>query len=173
MTVSTVAMSEFIHNRSTAFETTAYWRAAVPWLLAVIVVAAFGARFAPGPWYAALDKPEWTPPDASFGIAWTALYAAMVIVGARLSRAPRSRARTVALTLMAAQLLFNGLWSWLFFGLQWPMIAFVDISLLWLAVVALTIASASVDKPAAIVLVPYVLWLSFAVVLNGCIMMLN
>lgn len=166
-------MSEFISKRISAHEATAYWRAAAPWLLAVIAVAAFGAQFAPGPWYAALDKPEWTPPDASFGIAWTALYAAMVIVGARLSRAPRGRSRSVALTLMAAQLLLNGLWSWLFFGRHWPTIAFIDISLLWLCVVALTIASASVDRPAAIVLVPYVLWLSFALVLNGCIMLLN
>jgi benzodiazapine receptor len=86
---------------------------------------------------------------------------------------PPSRERRIAIALMAIQLVLNGLWSLLFFGLHSPGIAFVDIAALWIAIVATIVAFNAVRPAAAILMVPYVLWVSFAVVLNGSIWALN
>jgi len=95
-------------------------------------VAAVGALFTPGPWYEALAKPAWTPPGWVFAPVWTALYATIAVAGWVIWSA---RARIdLALILWGIQLALNGIWSWLFFGLENPAFAAVDIVLLLLDV---------------------------------------
>ena len=145
------------------------------WLAAVAVVAALGASFGPDSWYLQLRKPSFNPPAALFGPVWTALYLLMAIAAWLVAReSPAEPAlRRRALLLMSAQLLLNALWSPLFFSLHSPGWAFVDISALWVTVAATLIAFASVRPLAAWLLVPYLLWVSFALVLNGSIWLMN
>lgn len=145
----------------------------VLWPLAVFAAAFVGSQFMPGEWYAALNKPAWTPPGAAFAIVWPILYVLMAISAVRLARAQASPKRRTALVLMAVQLVFNGLWSWLFFGLELPGVALIDIALLWLTLVALIVTAASVDRIASYLLVPYLLWVTFATLLNGSIVLMN
>jgi translocator protein len=136
-------------------------------------VAVFGSFFTPDAWYDSLRKPSFNPPDWIFAPIWTLLYAMMAVAASLVASMPPSRERRIAIALMAIQLVLNGLWSLLFFGLHSPGIAFVDIAALWIAIVATIVAFNAVRPAAAILMVPYVLWVSFAVVLNGSIWALN
>lgn len=143
----------------------------VLFLLLAFAAAAVGGFFAPGPWYAALDKPVWTPPGWVFGPVWTALYLMIGIAGWLLWKAG-SPAR-FALALWGLQLGLNALWSPLFFGLEAPGAALVMIVLL-LAAIAATVAVARRTVPvAAWLLVPYLAWVAFATALNAAIWRLN
>ncbi len=125
-------------------------------------------------WYATLVKPSFNPPNWIFGPVWTILYALMGIALylVWLKGLKKSEGR-LALGAFALQLILNVKWSFLFFGLHWPLVAFVEIVLLWLAIV-LTIRTFSIiSKPAAWFLVPYLLWVSFAAALNFAIWYLN
>ncbi len=139
------------------------------WLLLCFAAAAAGALFPPGEWYAALAKPSWTPPGWLFGPVWTVLYVVMAVAAWRVWRAPDSPARSLALGLMLAQLLLNAAWSGLFFGLRSPALAFLDICALWALLVWLMFAFRRVDAAAGWMIVPYLAWVSFALVLNGAI----
>jgi benzodiazapine receptor len=121
-------------------------------------------------WYATLAKPAWTPPDWIFGPVWSALYLSMALAAWLVWRKGDA---LLPLTLFAVQLSFNAAWSWLFFGLHSPGIAFVDIVLLWLAIVATTIAFWRRSLVAGLLFVPYLVWVSFATVLNWAIWRLN
>jgi tryptophan-rich sensory protein len=134
-------------------------------------IAAVGALFTPGPWYEALAKPAWTPPGWVFAPVWTALYA-MIAVAGWLIWSARARIDS-ALLLWGVQLALNGIWSWLFFGLENPGLAAVDIVVLLLAIVATIRAFAPVSRPAAALLLPYALWVGFATALNIAIWRLN
>jgi tryptophan-rich sensory protein len=81
--------------------------------------------------------------------------------------------RSIALKLFVVQLIFNGLWSWLFFGLQRPDLALVDIILLWMAIFATIVAFRRVRRTAAWLLIPYAAWVTFAAALNTAIWYLN
>lgn len=145
------------------------------WLIAVSVVALIGANSPPDAWFEALRKPSFNPPGAVFGPVWTLLYLLMAIAAwlvVKQTSAPRQQRRT-AMGLMGLQLFLNALWSPLFFGLHSPGWAFVDICLLWLAIVVTIKAFAAIRPAAAWMLAPYVLWVSFALVLNGTIWMMN
>lgn len=140
-------------------------------------VAAIGAAFTgpnvPG-WYANLDKPSWTPPSWVFGPVWSVLYLLMGISAWQVwRRAGRLRAAIFPLTLFGVQLLLNAAWSGLFFRLRSPGAALVDIVLLWCAVLATVVAFWRRSAVAGGLLLPYLLWLSFAVVLNLAIWILN
>ena len=128
-----------------------------------------GAFFPPGEWYQSIAKPSWTPPGWLFGPVWTVLYALMAVAAWRVWRTAPAPARSLALGLMLAQLVLNAAWSPLFFGLRSPALAFVDICALWLALVWTMVAFRRVDAPAGWMLVPYLAWVSFALVLNGAI----
>ncbi|NNC65841.1 MAG: tryptophan-rich sensory protein [Gammaproteobacteria bacterium] len=133
--------------------------------------AAFGAQFMPGPWYAEIAKPAWTPPNWIFGPVWTALY---VMIAASAWLVWRAQLRvSVPLGLWLAQLALNTIWSWLFFGLERPDLAAVDIVVLLGTIVATAYAFAGVSRTAALLLLPYVLWVSFATALNIAIWRLN
>jgi tryptophan-rich sensory protein len=125
-------------------------------------------------WYQSLEKPSFNPPSWVFGPVWTALYTMMGISLSILWRArDRTTAATPALRLFTIQLLMNLAWSFLFFRWQNPRAAFVEILVLN-AVILLTILAAwRVSKTAALLLVPYLLWSTFAAVLNGAIWQMN
>ncbi len=126
---------------------------------------ALAARFEPGAWYAALEKPPGTPPDRMFPIVWTLLYAAMGVAAWRVWRVVGASA--AAHGPFAVQLALNGAWSALFFGLHRPGLALAEIALLWLAIAVTLRRFADVDGVAAWLLAPYLLWVSFAAYLNA------
>lgn len=135
--------------------------------------ATFGAIFAPGEWYAQLRKPSWNPPSWLFGPVWTALYTMMAISAWLVWRRGGFAANARPLGLFAVQLVFNALWSWLFFGLKNPALALIDIVLLWVAIAATLAAFYRVHRVAGWLLVPYLAWVSFATVLNATLWLLN
>lgn len=125
-------------------------------------------------WYPQLEKPGFSPPSWVFGPVWTTLYAMMGIADHLVasSGAPERQVRQARRTHFV-QLALNGLWSVLFFGLRSPAAALVEIVLLWGAIVATIAAFARISRPAALLLVPYLLWTTFATVLNAAIWKLN
>lgn len=147
----------------------------VVWLVIVFVAAALGAAAsveAPS-FYAQLVRPEWAPPARVFGPVWTVLYALMGIAAWLVWRVGGYRRAQVALNLFLVQLVLNTLWSWLFFGWQKGAVAFADIVVLWLLIVVTLVAFWRVKPLAGALLIPYLLWVSFAAVLNYSVWQLN
>lgn len=124
-------------------------------------------------WYADLDKPAWTPPGWVFGPVWSVLYLMMAVAAWLVWRNSAGRERRLPLGLFAVQLVLNCLWSFLFFGLQNPLAALIEIGLLWAAILATAVAFRPRSRLAAMLLVPYLAWVSFAAVLNFAIWRLN
>ena len=124
-----------------------------------------------GSWYLEIQRPSWNPPSWVFGPVWTSLYAMMAVALWQVWRS--SKPKGLALKLFAAQLFLNVLWSILFFGLKSPGLALVDIVLLVLCIAATSRAFYRVRPVAGLLLLPYLLWTSFATVLNGAIWSLN
>lgn len=147
--------------------------ALLAWLALSLTAAAMGGLFLPGEWYAALRKPTWNPPNWIFGPVWAALYITMAIAAWLVWKRGGFRGQRTALLLFLAQLLFNALWSPLFFGLQSPALALVNILLLWLALLGTTAAFWRARPIAGLLLVPYLAWVSFATALNFAIWNLN
>ena len=149
------------------------WLALVVLLLLCFFVAGLGG-LATAPsipnWYAGLAKPSWTPPGSIFGPVWSALYLSMAVAAWLVWRRPDP---SLPLTLFGIQLIFNAAWSWLFFGLHNPGAAFVDIILLWLAIVATTVLFWRRSTSAGMLFLPYLLWVTFAAALNCAIWRLN
>lgn len=125
-------------------------------------------------WYATLVKPELNPPSWIFGPVWTTLYLLMGIASFLVWNKGWGRKDVrIALGIFALQLVLNTLWSIIFFGLHSPAGAFLDLIALWFAIVATIVAFTKVSKAAAWLLLPYILWVSFAGYLNGMIWFLN
>ncbi|MEU2392842.1 TspO/MBR family protein [Streptomyces sp. NPDC007369] len=123
--------------------------------------------------YAALERPGWAPPGWLFGPVWTVLYASIAVAAWLVVRRGRADGRRPALTLWAVQLLLNLAWTPLFFAAGQYGLALVDICLL-LVSVALTVAAfRRVYRPAAWLLLPYLLWVAYAAALNWSIWLLN
>lgn len=135
--------------------------------------AAFGSEFMPGEWYAALKKPPWNPPNWIFGPVWSALYTMMAVAAWLVWRRGGFKLNQLPLSLFLTQLLLNALWSWLFFGLKNPALAFVEIVLLWIAIGGTITSFWPRQRAAAWLLVPYLAWVSFAAVLNFTLWQLN
>jgi tryptophan-rich sensory protein len=132
----------------------------------IAVTAAFAAAGAVGStqapaFYAQLNQPEWAPPTWVFGPAWTALYLLMAAAAWRVSRSAHA-GRRVALGVYLVQLTLNALWSWLFFAWHMGAAAFACIVVLWLLIVATIVLFKRIDKLAALLLFPYIAWVSFA-----------
>ncbi len=124
-------------------------------------------------WYATLSKPFFNPPSFVFAPVWTLLYALMGI-SLYLVWEKREKIKTkIPLVLFFFQLILNTIWSILFFGLKNPLLAFVEIILLWITLLFTIIKFYPVSKKAALLLVPYILWVSFASILNLAIFLLN
>ncbi len=143
------------------------------WLALCFGAATFGALFMPGEWYAQLRKPSWNPPSWLFGPVWTALYFMMASAAWLVWRLGGFAANLRPLSLFLAQLVFNALWSWLFFGLKNPALAFVDIVCLWLGILMTLLSFWNVHRTAALLLAPYLAWVSFAAVLNWTLWQMN
>ncbi len=133
----------------------------------------FGAQFQPGPWYVQLAKPFWTPPDAVFAPVWTFLYALMAVAAWLVWRQEGFARGARPLVVYGIQLAFNAAWSWIFFGLHRPGLAFGEIVVLWFLIVWTVIEFWRRSRPAGLLLVPYFVWTSFAVALNFTIWRLN
>lgn len=141
-----------------------------------LVVSALGGAVtatAVETWYPTLAKPWFTPPDSVFPPVWTVLFLLMAIAGWRAWRQPGGSARTAALNWFGAQLVLNLMWSVIFFGLQAPGWALVEIGILLAAIGATLRAFWRLDRWAAAALLPYTLWVAFAALLNGAIWWLN
>jgi len=125
-------------------------------------------------WYASLQKPPFTPPNWLFAPAWITLYLLMGIAALLVWRVglANHRVRT-ALVLFLVQLALNALWSVVFFGLQSPLYGVIVIIVLWLTILLTMLKFARISAVAAWLLVPYILWVSFASVLNISIWILN
>lgn len=120
-------------------------------------------------WYAFLNKPSFAPPNWLFGPVWTLLYFMMGTAAWVVWR----RAGVGALKIFWLQLALNAAWTPLFFGLRSPLAALVCIACMWVAIVATIVAFWRVSRPAALLLVPYLAWVSFASALNYAIWTLN
>lgn len=126
-------------------------------------------------WYPTLQKPAFNPPNAIFGPVWTVLYVMMGIAAGLVWDKIEMQKEIVKKGLMffAIQLALNLLWSYLFFGLHNPLLALIEIVLLWLMIYETFTKFIKVDKIAGYLLIPYLLWVTFAAVLNGSIWWLN
>ncbi len=146
------------------------------WLAVCLGVGSAGAVFTArsvDTWYPLLVKPSWNPPGWVFGPVWTTLYVMMALAAWLVWRRRGFRGGAAAFGWFALQLALNALWSPLFFGLQNPRAALVDVVLLWAAIGGTVIAFWKGSRPAGILLLPYWLWVSFAAALNFAIWRLN
>jgi translocator protein len=151
------------------------WKPVLIAALAAIAVAVLGAAMTDlGPWYNNLQKPEWQPPDWLFGPAWTLFFGLCAASGYLAWRhAPNRGGRDGVIALFALNGFLNVLWSALFFLLGRPDWALVESSLLCLSIVPMIIALARYSRIASALLVPYLVWVSFATVLNWAVVRLN
>jgi tryptophan-rich sensory protein len=124
-------------------------------------------------WYIELVKPSFNPPSWVFGPVWTTLYILMGISLYLVWIDRKKKFKKPALTVFGIQLALNALWSILFFGLQSPFYAFIEIIFLWAFILASIYYFYKISKPAAYLLIPYIAWVSFAAILNFFIYYLN
>jgi len=143
--------------------------------LAALCVAALGATVTDlGPWYQGLAKPAWNPPDVVFPMGWTLIYALITVAGITAWRAARTSAQAEwVIALFALNGFLNISWSILFFRFQRPDWAFVEVALLWLSILAMILYCGRFSRTAALLLVPYLAWVSFAGSLNWAVVQLN
>ncbi len=147
-----------------------FWLLFCIFLLACLGAAATGGLFPPGPWYDALKKPTWTPPNWVFPVTWMVLYLCMAGAGARVAVADGNG---LAMALWAMQIAFNSLWTPVFFGLQKIKAGMAVIGVLWLTVFAAMLALWQVDALAGALFAPYLVWVSIAAALNASVWRLN
>jgi translocator protein len=145
----------------------------VGWLAVTFIAAWIGSRYMPGAWYASLAKPSWNPPNYLFGPVWTVLYVLMAVAAWLVWRKAGFSGTGAALSLFVIQLALNALWSYLFFGMHRPDMAFYDIIALWAAVLGVAALFWRVDRIAGALIMPYLAWVSFASYLNFTLWRLN
>ncbi len=124
-------------------------------------------------WYININKPSFNPPGWIFGPVWSILYTAMAIALWKIWSLQASDSRNAAMIWFFIQLLLNVLWSFLFFYWQWPLGAFIEILNMWFAILMTIIHFYSLIPWTLALLLPYLLWVSFAAFLNGTIYWLN
>lgn len=143
-------------------------------LSALLLAGAGGLATEIGPWYRGLRKPTWQPPDWAFGPAWTLILGMAAWSGALAwGAAPNAAGRLQVVGLFAANGLFHFLWSPLFFRLKRPDWALFEVAFLWFSCLALIVGLAGISTWASLLIVPYLLWVSFASWLNLAIVRLN
>ncbi len=143
--------------------------------IAALCVAALGATVTDvGPWYQALAKPAWNPPDVVFPMGWTVIYALITVSGITAWRAARTSAQAEwVVGLFALNGFLNISWSILFFRFQRPDWAFFEVTLLWLSILVMIVYCGRFSRSAALLLVPYLGWVTFAATLNWTVVQLN
>jgi translocator protein len=151
------------------------WRALLVALLAAAVVSALGSMATDtGPWFRALDKPPWQPPDWVFGPVWTAIYLMAALSAAlawTFARFRTQRLRVIALFALNGAL--NVLWTVLFFALRRPDWALIEIGFLWLSIASLMIVVWPTARASTWLLAPYLAWVSYAAAINVAIVRRN
>jgi len=151
------------------------WTQVLAAAAAAIVVAVLGATMTDiGPWYQSLTKPSYQPPDWAFGPAWTIIFALAALAGVTAWRAAADGpSREWIIGLFAINGTLNVLWTILFFRLQRPDWALIEVAVLWLSVLALLIFLGRISRLAGALMVPYLLWVAFAGLVNYQIVQLN
>ena len=142
---------------------------------AAIALCVVGGLMTPiGPWYRTLRKPRLQPPNWLFGPAWTIILAlAAWSASIAWTAAPDAATRAKVVTLFAVNAVFHLLWSPLFFRARRPDWALIEVVFLWASLVALVVGLWPISQTAALLIVPYLLWVSFAAWLNSAIVRLN
>ena len=143
--------------------------------IAAFFVAFMGATVTDlGPWYQGLTKPFWTAPDGLFPIIWTIIFALITVAFIKAWRAaPTSRDAQSVLSLFALNAFLNIGWSLLFFRMQRPDWAFIELGIMWICVLVTIVSCVRFSRSAALMLLPYLMWLSYAGMLNWAIVQLN
>ena len=137
------------------------------------LAAATGILFKPGEWYERLRKPSWRPPNRLFAPVWTILYLMIAFSGWLVWRSAGFGGAATALALYAVQLLLNAAWTPVFFGLHRLDLGFAVIVALWLSIAATIAAFAPVNGASALLMIPYLAWVTFATLLNFAVWRLN
>ncbi|MEO0636036.1 MAG: TspO/MBR family protein [Pseudomonadota bacterium] len=146
------------------------------WTYALYIGAMFAVGFTtaflfpPDEWYRALEKPSWNPPDWLFGPVWTVLYVLIGVAGAKISQ---SFLPGGTLGLWWVQWALNGAWTALFFGFHQIGIALIEIVILLAVIIAFIIFAWPLSQTAALLFVPYAMWVAFAAALNAAIFWMN
>jgi len=139
------------------------WQLFLTFLGATVAAAATGMIFQPGAWYEGLQKPSWTPPRWAFPVVWTTLYLLMSYAAMRVALLPGSGQ---ALAFWSLQIALNTLWTPVFFGAHRKGLGLLILGCLWLTVAAMLGAFWTLDGWAALLIVPYLVWLTIAAALN-------
>ncbi|MBD3380620.1 MAG: tryptophan-rich sensory protein [candidate division Zixibacteria bacterium] len=143
------------------------------WLTVCYSIAFWGMQYPIGQWYEELKKPPLTPPGIVFAPVWTVLYTLMAVAAWRIWHKYRFHRAPYALLAFLFQLFLNGMWSYLFFGKQSPGFALIDLVLLWLAILTTIILFWKRSQLSALLMIPYLAWVSFAGYLNFSVWYLN
>lgn len=142
----------------------------VVFLVVTVVAGSSGSFFQPGAWYAGLAKPEWTPPNWLYPVAWFILYFMIAMAG---WLAWRTQGFGIALKFWIAQLIFNAAWSYIMFGAHQIGWALADLAAMWLMIVGFIVSVWNSSRLAAWLFVPYLAWATFAGVLNFAVWQMN
>lgn len=142
----------------------------IPFLVAVVAIAASGAVFRPGEWYLSLDKPWWTPPSWLFAPAWSVLYLMIAIAGWLVWK---QAGFGLAFGFWILNLAANAAWSWLMFGRRQMALALVDAIAMLITILAFIRFASPISPAAAWLFVPYLAWVTFASALNLSLLLRN
>ncbi len=135
--------------------------------IAICFAAAMtGAFFQPGKWYEALEKPPWTPPNWVFPLVWTVLYGMIAAAGWIIWRTAPGDAVTLPIAVWGVQILFNAAWSPVFFGLRRMDLGMVVVTGMWLSILGCIVVFWPISATAALLMVPYLVWVTIASALN-------
>jgi tryptophan-rich sensory protein len=141
--------------------------------LLALAAASSGAIFTPDAWYRAMNKPSWTPKDWVFPTVWTPLYALIAVSGWLVWREAGVAGAALPLAVYVVQLVLNAGWSAIFFGLKKPGLAFVEVLTLWLSIAVTMVLFWPISTTAALLLAPYLVWVTIASVLNFQVWRMN
>ncbi|MEM7400654.1 MAG: TspO/MBR family protein [Pseudomonadota bacterium] len=148
------------------------WVSLLFWIALCLLIGFAGSFFNPGEWYAEMEKPALTPPNIIFPIVWNVLFILMGFAAWRVW-CKRNQGVLLALGLFFIQLGLNILWSYLFFGIHRPELALIEIIFLWFAILITSLVFYKIDHLAGFLLLPYLVWVSFASYLNYAFVQLN
>ena len=145
----------------------------IAFLVAFAVAGIGGAATEIGPWYFNLIKPAWQPPDWAFGPIWTLIYITTGIASVRAWRLGNDRQRSYFLLALLINCVLNVLWSVLFFKMQRPDVALIEVVVFWLSIVPLILLPLRYSPRSSLLMLPYIAWVSVAAYLNLTIVRLN
>jgi len=145
----------------------------IGWIFISFLPAFVGGFFKPGSWYLEIVKPEWTPPSWIFGPVWFFLYFCMGVAAFLIWESKKNKKIKLPMTIFVLQLILNALWSWIFFGMNNLLYSIIEIIILLSMIVLTIILFYRINKKAGMILIPYLLWVGFATILNYNIWLLN